>query len=139
MDNQKEDIKYTLSKKGAITFILSKFSFILFAVIIAGTFFYIISFQHGIQDLNKMAKTSEGISNVIEMVSASPYDVSIIYETELNGNISFENQSFVIENENVLRKGLLFPIEGENSGKNISVSCLNISKINNKVVIVECH
>lgn len=129
------------SKRGAISFVFSKFAFIIFAVIIAGTFFYVVSTQHEIQNLNRMVKTSESISNIIEMVSASKYNVSIIYEVDMDLNISFEdNQSFTVFNGNKLKRTTLFPINNINSESNISISCLNITNINSEnTVIRKCQ
>ncbi len=141
METHQNHTKYISSKKGAITFIFSKFAFIIFAVIIATTFFYVVSTQHEIQNLNRVAKTSESISNVIEMVSASKYNVSVIYEGKMDLNISFEdNQSFILFNGNKLKRGTLFPINDISSESNISISCLNITNINSEnTVIRKCQ
>ncbi len=131
-------LKSFLSKKGIVSFVFSKLAFLIFGIIIAATFFYVISIQHNIQDIDELARTSDSIANVINMISASKFKVWTIYESDSNYNISFENQSFTIFNGKELKRGLLFPINATDSDSNIPISCLNISNTNG-VVIKKCQ
>lgn len=123
-------LKYSLCKKGVISFIFSKLAFLIFTIGIATAFFYITFIQNEIQKLNMVVITSESIGNIIDMVSSSKFKVWIKYESDLDWEISFKNQSFSL---NELSKGLLFPINSDLS-EDCKISCLNITNINGTVI-----
>lgn len=130
----KNRCKFISSKKGVVEFVFSKLAFLVFGIIIASAFFHIISVQKNIENLDKLARTSDSISGIITMVSASPYPVWIIYESELDANVIFNEQNFTIYTNTNLTRTTYVPINSYSSEKNIPVSCLNISNSNGTVI-----
>ena len=130
----KKRCRFALSKKGVVEFVFSKFAFLVFGIIIASSFFYIVSVQKNIEHLDKMARTSDSISSIIAMTSSTPYEVWITYESKLDAKISFQNNSFTIYTDKNLTRTTYFPINLEDSETGISISCLNISNSNGTVI-----
>lgn len=131
--------KYFLSKKGVISFVFSKLAFLVFAVIITAVFFYVVTIEHNIQSIDKLAKISDGIGNTIDSASASGFKMWTIYKSNTNATINFQNQSFtILSNGKEIKHGLLFPIDATLSESNIPISCLNITNLN-EVAIKKCQ
>lgn len=131
-------ILFISSKKGVVEFVFSKLAFLIFGIIITGAFFYFLFVQQNIQSLNTQAINAYSIANVIGAVSASPFNLSIDYNTKINGKIAFENQTFILTvNNNSLRHPLYFPVN--NSGEINFENCLHIAKSNNITVVSKCQ
>ena len=132
--------KFSLSKKGVISFVFSKFTLIIFAVLAASALFFVLVIEKDIQKSDSLAKEAEGIANDIDMVSASRFEVWTVYKSESNNTISFGKQNITLYHDlHNITKGLLFPINASVSDKNISVECLNISKSTSGTVIKKCQ
>jgi len=127
-------LKYSLYKKGAVTFIFSKLAFLVFVIIISSAFFYVVVMTHNIQNLDKLAKESDSIANTINMVSASKFKVWTTYKSSLNARIRFNETNFTIYDDKKIERGLLFKINSTGSDNNISISCLNISNYYGTVI-----
>jgi len=126
---------FTLSKKGIVSFVFSKLAFLIFGIIISGTFFYFLFIQQNIQQLNELARNADSIANVIDAVSASPFNTSMNYNTKISGALTFENQTFILSvNNKSLTHPLSFPIN--NSGSIIFDNCLHIEKNGNVVIVL---
>lgn len=130
-------LKSSLSKKGLISFVFSKFAFLVFGIIITAAFFYFISAQKDMQSFDEVARTGEAVSNVIGMVSASPFRVSLTYEPNMNATLNFTENSFTVDNgKKTIKMPLYFPIN--TTGIVAMDRCLNITKTNITEVL-ECH
>lgn len=130
--------KYFLPKKGAISFIFSKLAFLIFAIAITMVFFYVANTERSIQNVDKLAKTSDSIGSVIDTMASSRHAAWIVYRSNENALINFQNQSFTLEkNGKKIKHGLIFQINASLSDKNIEISCLNITNLNG-VAIKKC-
>ena len=127
-------LKYSLYKKGVVTFIFSKLAFLIFVIIISSAFFYVIVIEHDIQNLDKLAKESDSIANTINMVSSSKFKVWTVYKSDLNAKINFGENNFTIYTDKEIKRGLLFQINSTGSDNNIPISCLNISNFYGTVI-----
>ncbi|MDD5182155.1 MAG: hypothetical protein PHC66_03225 [Candidatus Nanoarchaeia archaeon] len=122
-------MRYSLSRKCQIEFIFSKFAFLVFGIIITGSFFYFLAIQKDIQAVDELARTAEAAANVIGMASASPFHFSMLYEPEINATLFFNNSSFDINSNNrTLTHPLYFPIK--TNGTVQMNGCINITKTN---------
>jgi hypothetical protein len=135
-----KDMRFILSKRGdaLVSFIFSKFAFLVFGIMIMTAFFYIITVQKNIQELDELARTADGIANVIGTVSSSPFNVTVDYETKINCSINLINNSFVLASGGRnLTHPIYFPIN--TTGPVNFGDCLRISNINNVTGVKACH
>jgi hypothetical protein len=128
---------FPASKKGVIEFLFSKLAFLIFGIIISGAFFYFLFVQQNMQQLNELARTANSISNVVGMVYASPFNMSMDYNTRISGTLSFANNIFTLSSGNrSINYSLLFiPTSGSYSTNFSFDNCLHIEKRGNNVTI----
>ncbi len=133
-------LKFSSNKKGVVSFVFSKFTLIIFAIIVASALFFVLIIEKDIQQTDSTAKEAEGIANVIDMVSASEFNVWKIYTSDSEYTISFGNHSLTLYHDGRhITKGLLFPINATASDNDISVKCLNVTKHDGEMVIKKCQ
>lgn len=122
-------MKSSLSRRGQLEFVFSKFAFLLFGIIITASFFYFTTIQKEVQDMDENMRTAESVANIIGVASASPFKFSIIYKPDLNATLDFSNTSFnITANSKTLKHPIYFPIK-TNSTVQMD-SCLNITRTN---------
>lgn len=128
-------MKYSLSKRGIVSFLFSKLAFLIFGIIISGAFFYFLFIQQNIQQLNGLASDADSIANVIGAVSASPFNTSINYYIGINGILMFENNNFTIISGNMSISHPLY-IQINGYSKNFSFNnCLHIEKYGGLIAV----
>jgi hypothetical protein len=125
--------RFSLSKKAVISFVFSKLAFLIFGVIITSTFFFVLSIQKDIQSLDKLARTGEAIIDITAAVSASPFNTTVDYTPKFKGNISINNDSFILSsNSKNLTLHFYHPI---NQTAEFDIdSCLRFTKTNSTVI-----
>lgn len=130
-------MRCTLNKKAVVEFLFSKLAFLIFGIIITGAFFYFLNVQKDIQNFDETVKSVESITNAAGTVYASPFDMSLIYQTNKNGEISSQDNKI---NLNIKDRLVSYPFYFQVSNSSAFDSkCINITKTSNKVVLSECH
>jgi hypothetical protein len=129
--------RFISNKKAVVEFVFSKLAFLIFGIIITATFFYFLGVQKEIQNFDETVKSAESISNVISTVSASPFNLTLVYHTGIKGTMYVTNNSLVLsENDKELKYSVPLPI---NDSASIAAECISISKKANLTVISTCQ
>jgi len=113
-------------------------SFILFAIIITITFFFVLSIERDIYSLKLMSKEIDEITNRINSVSVSKYKTWSVYKGNNYGIIVESKNITLFNNKHNLTKSLYFEINESGSDENLTTSCVNITNIYGKVVLKKC-
>jgi len=131
---KQKNMKYSLNKRASLLIVFSKLSLLIFSTLTVIALFFFLTTINNVSNLNEKSFIAEGVKNTIDIVSASPFNTSLNFEYK---NIKF----FLNKNEiriNNLKTNLSFPINWENSDKELNTSCFNIIKTKD-TVIKKCH
>jgi len=127
-----------LNKRGVVEFVFSKLAFLIFGIIIISALFYFVNVQKELHNLDKLARSAEGLSNVVGSVMASPYDINVSYRTSFEGELLLNNQSFVLHDGD-RRIKTSFPLATNLTG-NISLNkCIELIKTENVMEMKQCQ
>jgi hypothetical protein len=129
----------SLNRKGAISFLFSKMTLLIFVIGIVISLSYFLSMEKNINKLNKIAKESQSISNVIDSIAATPFNVWVKFNGKEGMYLIKNKDRFAISYKKTeLPLATTFPINISKSDAKIELSCVNISK-DDTVVLKQCQ
>ncbi|MCD6547525.1 MAG: hypothetical protein J7K22_03165 [Nanoarchaeota archaeon] len=127
---KQKNMKYSLNKRASLSIVFSKLSLLIFSTLTVIALFFFLTTINNVSNLNEKSFIAEGVKNTIDIVSASPFNTSLNFEYK---NIKFSLNKNEIRISN-LKTNLSFPINWENSDKELNTSCFNIIKTKDTVI-----
>jgi len=131
-----KDLHYISNNKGQITLIFSNFTILIFAIVIVSTILFILNIQQTYYGLSKYAKQTEAIANTIDLVSVNSNNVFIELKLKYKGDIRLSPKNLTFNKDS---KEIAIPLMHANLSEDLKdVSCLQINRSNNNMVISKC-